>query len=517
MSLGYHTIFLMQDGSIKGVGMNSNNQLGIGNFNDQSVIQAVSLSGVKEIAYGASHTMFLMQDGTVKATGQNRYGQLGNNNPIINAPFGVNTIQDINLLNVKQIACGTFHTMFLMQDGTVKAVGYNVAGQLGTGDVINQSSIQTLSLTGVRQVACGSNHTMFLMEDGTVKAVGQNEYGQLGVGNTNNQTSIQAVPITGVKEIICGTSYTIFLMLDGTAKSVGRSAHGQLANGSTATVTTIQNVLVTEIKKVACGSNHTVFLLKNGTVKSVGSNSFGELGNGTTSVTQAMIQSINLEGVKDIWCGASYTMFLMNDGTVKCTGYNSYGSLGIGNTNHQSTIQSVPITGVLAIEKDISMMKLLFQHLNQIKTWLSGSWKSLSGPLTKDLFIAEGVSSLSGIPTSALTNGTKILKWSDDASTSKLVMTVPRTLYDASNKLYKGIGIVETATETLAFKPKTLIVNADHTEAIFSFSLDDGATWYTITSGEVKDISGIVGTKLKVRASLPTATSTLTALSYAWA
>jgi len=40
---------------------------------------------------------------------------------------------------------------------------------------------------GVKAIAGGFNHTVFLMEDGTVKAVGSNGQGDLGDGTTTDR------------------------------------------------------------------------------------------------------------------------------------------------------------------------------------------------------------------------------------------------------------------------------------------------------------------------------------------
>ena len=51
-------------------------------------------------------------------------------------------IEDIikNLGNVKQVAGGNFHTVFLLSDGTCKAVGSNGHGQLGDGATTYRST-----------------------------------------------------------------------------------------------------------------------------------------------------------------------------------------------------------------------------------------------------------------------------------------------------------------------------------------------------------------------------------------
>lgn len=64
-----------------------------------------------------------------------------------------------------------------------KAVGRNTSGQLGDGAAVNRTSIVELTtLSGVQQVCAGSNHTIFVLDDGTVKATGDNAYSKLGIG-----------------------------------------------------------------------------------------------------------------------------------------------------------------------------------------------------------------------------------------------------------------------------------------------------------------------------------------------
>ena len=142
------------------------------------------------------HSMFILQDGTVKACGQNNYGQLGLGDTD-NRTFPV----DLSIEGVRRIACGNSHTMFIMQDGTVKACGNNSYGQLGLGDTNNRTSPVDLSIEGVKQIVCGNTHTVFILQDGTVKAYGQNDSGQLGLGDTDNRTSPVDLSIEGVKSL----------------------------------------------------------------------------------------------------------------------------------------------------------------------------------------------------------------------------------------------------------------------------------------------------------------------------
>ena len=89
------------------------------------------------------------------------------------------------------------HSVFLLEDGTVRTVGRNNYGQCGTGNTTDpQLSLYTIpDLNNVKQIACGYNHTVFLLEDGTVRTVGYNEYGQCGTGNASrSQLSLYTIP-----------------------------------------------------------------------------------------------------------------------------------------------------------------------------------------------------------------------------------------------------------------------------------------------------------------------------------
>ena len=198
----------------------------------------------------------------------------------------------------KSIAGGANHSIFLLSDGTVKAVGYNLYGQLGDGTTVDKSTPVLVSgITNAVGVACGYNHSIFLLSDGTVKAVGYNLYGQLGDGTTvDKSTPVLVSGITNAVGVAGGWSHSIFLLSDGTVKAVGYNLYGQLGDGTTVQKTT--PVLVSGITNavgVAGSGHHSIFLLSDGTVKAVGYNLYGQLGDGTTTnrTTPVAVQNVN--------------------------------------------------------------------------------------------------------------------------------------------------------------------------------------------------------------------------------
>jgi len=70
----------------------------------------------------------------------------------------------------------------------------------------------------VKQISCGDEHTLFLLNDGTVKSCGCNTHGQLGLGDTIDKTIPTLIPglnnIVKLWEIILSSSsYTIYKTL----------------------------------------------------------------------------------------------------------------------------------------------------------------------------------------------------------------------------------------------------------------------------------------------------------------
>lgn len=228
-----HTVFLFRDGSVGVVGYNDSGQLGIGTTDlYKADVQMLSLKDVKLVSCGSNHTMFLMKDGTVKATGYNAYGQLGIGNTV-----NQNEVKNLDLTGVKDISCGAYHTFFLMEDGAVKSVGRNQYRQLnmpgnGTDQSYPQQADSNFGGNGIKKIVCGANHTIYLLNDGSVRGFGYNAFGQLGNGRIEDVTLYSySIPISNVDKVSCGQYHTVFLLKDGTIKVTGRGNYGQLGTG----------------------------------------------------------------------------------------------------------------------------------------------------------------------------------------------------------------------------------------------------------------------------------------------
>jgi hypothetical protein len=150
----------------------------------------------------------------------------------------------------------------------------------------------------------------------------------------------------------------------------------------------------------------------------------------------------------------------------------------------------------------------------------SEGWKTVASiPVTEEMFINNGMNNVSDVSEEAwsqLSPNAKILAYTDGSNTFTADVTTA-SLYDDVEKLYRGTGVISTDMEEIPEGSKYLMVNADHTDAIFEYSLDNGVSWNPLTISEITDISKQTGTQLIIKVNLPTDTATLTAISYAWA
>eukprot|EP00930_Biecheleria_cincta_P083720 TRINITY_DN73232_c0_g1_i1.p1 TRINITY_DN73232_c0_g1~~TRINITY_DN73232_c0_g1_i1.p1 ORF type:complete len:453 (-),score=78.28 TRINITY_DN73232_c0_g1_i1:115-1452(-) len=289
-----HTVFLMKDGSVFSVGANTFGQLAVVEGGKRPTRVVALGSNVSAISAGHYHTLFLLKNGSVFSAGLNKDGQLGNP-----SNFGSSrpnpTPQMVDVGAVLAVSAGSSHSLFLLRDGSVLAVGSNKNGQLGiatgsSGNAANPSPMPVGGLSGdVTALVAGGEHSLFHMESGSVYAAGLNNWGQLGVVTNFTETEINASPRlvdalgTNVSFVSGGNQHSLFLMKNGSVFAVGSNFNGQLgvklntrkflANPNPLSV----GALGMDVLSVAAGHYHSLFLLKNGSVLASGENRFGQL------------------------------------------------------------------------------------------------------------------------------------------------------------------------------------------------------------------------------------------------
>ncbi|KAL1921758.1 uncharacterized protein VTP21DRAFT_10400 [Calcarisporiella thermophila] len=139
------------------------------------------------IEAGDEHFLALAETGDVYVWGSNRFGQLGIA-PAGQEPYERPTpLEALQGIPVDDFSCGSFHSAVIAQ-GELYTFGWGQKGQLGH----EETGVQVVLLGDengeeeekeyeVKQITCGSEHTVALTRDGTVWVAGWNKYGQLGL------------------------------------------------------------------------------------------------------------------------------------------------------------------------------------------------------------------------------------------------------------------------------------------------------------------------------------------------
>ncbi|XP_038648655.1 probable E3 ubiquitin-protein ligase HERC3 [Scyliorhinus canicula] len=322
-------------------------QLGLGDIHENIVAQPrtssfFSSKTVQEVACGRYHTAFVLQDGSVYTCGSNIWGQLGHEK----AGYSPEQVAALDAQTIVHTSCGEAHTVALNDQGQVFSWGAGRDGQLGidsTEETIRiPRLIRTLSGCVVIQVTCGSWHCMALTKDGRLFAWGQNAHGQLGLGKGySSQTSPQCVKsLTGIPlaQIATGGMHSFTLSLSGAVFGWGRNNCGQLGLSDDKDRDVPNHVKFLRRQKIvyiSCGEEHTAALTKSGGVFTFGAGLCGQLGHNfiNNEINPRRVQELMGSEVSQISCGRQHTIaFVPSSGVIYAFGRGNRGQLGSGCT-----------------------------------------------------------------------------------------------------------------------------------------------------------------------------------------
>ena len=346
-----HSCAILDDGSIRCWGENSNGQLGDGSrapsLEPEKASTPLGRKAV-EISAGSYHTCSIFDDGSVRCWGSNEFGQLGDGTTIERTtPVSV----DLGGGSALGISSGESHTCAVLNDNSVKCWGLNSNGQLGDGTTTDRSSPTLTDMGGeeVLLVSAGSYHTCAIMSDRSVMCWGDNWNGQIGDGTNADKTTPVEISIpsnSSAFSLDAGALHTCLGVNDGSLFCWGYNAYGQLGNGGNGNSNSPVGVPLSAeqfLSSVQVGLFHSCALFDSGGVACWGDNSNGQLGDGSQSgSTVPAIVSLS-ENATSVSAGQRHSCAILVDASLHCWGANEGGQIGDGTASDRNSPTTVDL------------------------------------------------------------------------------------------------------------------------------------------------------------------------------
>lgn len=294
-------------------------------------------------ACGEAHTLVLTADNRVWSFGKPRQGRLGRpcGAKEGGVPAVVTGLGGPDAAKVAGVSAGRAHSVAWDATGTLFAwgAGHDGAAGLGsTSDVAAPTRVGGAVLDAaiaagahVVQASCGRDHTLVLLSNGSVLAMGADDCGQCGTGQAalRHLEPVQVRGLGGPEEgaprvvrVLAGDQHSVAILEDGGAMAWGGNSSGQLATGDRSDVGIPRRIETTmlEGERVvggAAGGNHTLLLLASGEVLAVGRGRNGQLGRGdaTESVAAYRLEPVKVESLSRSALGGSRSVMTVAAGS----------------------------------------------------------------------------------------------------------------------------------------------------------------------------------------------------------
>jgi alpha-tubulin suppressor-like RCC1 family protein len=204
-------------------------------------------------------------------------------------------IQSTKLLTniVTMMSGGYYHSLYVREDGSLWATGYNADGELGDGTTSNHHSYEEILSSNVTAIAAGGYHSLFLESGGGLWAMGYNGYGQLGDNSMLDQQTPEQVAVN-VTAIAAGYYHSLFIKSDGSLWAMGNNADGELGDGTYTNQPLPVLIVSSNVVAVAAGEYDSFFIKSDGSLWAMGANGYGQLGDGTYTNRPTPVQVVPL-------------------------------------------------------------------------------------------------------------------------------------------------------------------------------------------------------------------------------
>jgi len=337
-----HTVLARPvNGNIKGWGLNSLGQLGMGNTSTATLISSIPYTatgipnGIANVISGpASNFTFAIDTaGILYGWGLNSNSQLGINSAssIISSPVIVSGPIATSWIAV---AAGDTMAGAISTANLLYGWGNNILGQTGV-PIITNSPIQ-VGISSWSAVSAGIGFSLAIRSDATLWAWGINNAGQIGnstLVNTSSPVLVSGPATTSWSLISAGSSYAAAITSTGLLYTWGLGTSGQLGNSDILSASTPVPVGTSSWSAVSAGGRLFMLGISAGLLFAWGNNTYGQLGN--TTQTQASSPTLVSGPVGASWkivsAGGFFGLAVTTAGVLYSWGSNNNGNLGTNN------------------------------------------------------------------------------------------------------------------------------------------------------------------------------------------
>jgi RCC1 and BTB domain-containing protein len=315
---------------------------------------------------------------------------------------------------VKQISCGSGHTVILDRKGQVFTWGRGDDGRLGHGDngwKYVPRLVEALAGKQIHQVTCGSYHTAAVSLTGELFTWGGGMYGKLGHGDENGHAvpvQVAALSNVIVVQVACGSRHTVVLtqslkVYSWGDKENGVSGHSTIeTDGHQYAPRVVSGLLELNCTQVAACGFHTAALTETGEIFTWGEGKFGRLGHGCerNQPIPKMIQGpLSGKHVAQVVCGGFHTAAITNDGELYTWGGGEHGQLGHGDKVNKTVpwlVSSLSKLNLVQITCGWSHTVALTDN-GEVFTWGNGDHGKLGHGSSTKVTTPKQVESLRGV------------------------------------------------------------------------------------------------------------------------
>ena len=221
---GYNVLFVTLNDKVFGFGSNSYGVCGFGHqmvVKEPKIIEELCDKSVIQFYNEMFCAFALTNDNKLYGWGENEFGQLGLKVVNFAKLYKPVLIEDLNDINIKQISCGSVHTLVLSSEGMVYGWGWNRKGQIGCGIELGEKIsviTQLKTLKKIYLIHCSFNESFALTDNGMVYSWGHNRCCRLGHELKRNECIFEPkliINLTNITSISSTGGNTYFLTING--------------------------------------------------------------------------------------------------------------------------------------------------------------------------------------------------------------------------------------------------------------------------------------------------------------